>query len=487
VHLAPDTRLRTANDRPVARDGHFVLYWQIAARRTRYNFALDHALARAAALDRPLVVLEALRCDYRWASDRLHRFVLDGMHDNAAAYARAGIAYHGYVEPSRGAGRGLLAALAAQACLVVTDEFPCFFLPHMIAAAAKQLPVRLEVIDGNGLLPLSQSPREFPTAYAFRRFLQRELAPHLAVTPTAAPLQRLRRTPFALPRAIRQRWPARSLEALRDPQTLAALPIDHTVRASAIAGGSAAASEALDEFLEARLPHYGEGRNHPDDDRASGFSPYLHFGHLSAHEVLASIAAKEDWTPARLGRRSDGKKEGWWRMSAPAEAFLDELVTWRELGYGMCTHRPNDYDRYDSLPEWARASLAKHKRDRRRYTYSLAELSEGRTHDPLWNAAQRQLLEEGRLHNYLRMVWGKKILEWSATPEAALDAMIELNNRYALDGRNPNSYSGIFWTLGRYDRPWAPERPIFGVIRYMSSENTVKKLRVKEYLRRWNG
>ena len=170
-------------------------------------------------------------------------------------------------------------------------------------------------------------------------------------------------------------------------------------------------------------------------------------------------------------------------MSQPAEAFLDELVTWRELGYVFCFHRP-DYERFESLPDWARATLAEHASDPRPHVYSLDDLLHARTHDRIWNAAQTQLLREGTIHNYLRMLWGKKILEWSATPELALAHLIELNNRFALDGRNPNSYSGIFWTLGRFDRPW-PERKVFGTIRCMTSDSTARKLDLDSYLSRF--
>lgn len=168
-------------------------------------------------------------------------------------------------------------------------------------------------------------------------------------------------------------------------------------------------------------------------------------------------------------------------MSSNAEAFLDELITWREIGYNMCSKRAN-YESYDSLPDWAKASLKKHEKDARSNLYTLEELEFSKTHDEIWNAAQNQLREEGRIHNYLRMLWGKKILEWSPSPRDALKIMIHLNNKYALDGRNPNSYSGIFWVLGRYDRPWGPERPIYGSIRYMSSDNTRKKLDLEKYL-----
>ena len=171
-------------------------------------------------------------------------------------------------------------------------------------------------------------------------------------------------------------------------------------------------------------------------------------------------------------------------MGEAAESFLDELITWREVGYNMCALR-SDFDQYESLPEWARKTLDEHAGDPRPHVYDLQQLESAGTHDPLWNAAQWQLVTTGRMHNYLRMLWGKKILEWSPTPRAALQVMLELNNKYALDGRNPNSYSGIFWVLGRYDRAWGPERPVFGKIRFMSSENTARKLKVKRYIERF--
>jgi deoxyribodipyrimidine photo-lyase len=168
-------------------------------------------------------------------------------------------------------------------------------------------------------------------------------------------------------------------------------------------------------------------------------------------------------------------------MRPEAESFLDQLVTWRELGYNLCSHR-DDYDHYASLPDWAKHTLAVHASDERPYLYSLEQFEQAATHDPLWNAAQRELVREGGLQGYLRMLWGKKILHWSRTAELALHVMIELNNKYALDGRNPNSYSGIFWILGRYDRAWGPERPVFGKVRYMTSESARRKLELRRYL-----
>ena len=482
----PHQRLRHINNRPVRPDGEFVLYWMIAARRTRGNFALQHAASEAARLGRPLVILEALRCDSPYASDRLHRFVLDGMAANARALVSRPVIYHPYVEPSPGAGKGLLAALAERACLVVTDDFPAFFLPRMVAAAGRQLPVRLTAVDGNGLLPLRAADRAYPTAYAFRRFLQKELPSHLAEMPVEDPLARLPLLPpTPLPSTVTARWPAVDPLLLYGvPEFLAALPIDHGVPATATSGGQEEARDRLERFVSNKLSRYVEERNHPDLDAGSGLAPYLHFGHIGAHELFRAVADHEEWVPHDLAARGAGQREGWWGMAPAAEAFLDQLVTWRELGFNNALHRA-DFLELTSLPDWAQRTLAAHAVDPRRYCYSLEELRAAATHDPLWNAAQRQLLTDGTIHNYLRMLWGKKILEWSPTPEAALAVMLELNDRYALDGRDPNSGTGILWCLGRHDRPWGPIRPVFGSVRYMSSENTRRKVRVVEYLERY--
>lgn len=484
----PALRVTTVNDHPLRADGTHVLYWMIAARRTRHSFALQHAMNRAAALGRPLIVLEALRLGYGWASPRFHRFVIDGMRDQAARFADTPIAYHAYVEPSEGHGKGLLAALAKDAAVVVTDEFPCFFLPRMVAAAAERLPTRLEMIDGNGLLPLRAAEKTYTAASHFRRFLQRDLPRHIEAVPVDDPLARAHELPVAtIPPEVLTRWPAVPEAVLegKDHAFLTRLPLDHAVPPVAWSGGEVAARHTLDTFLRQKLVHYPEARNEPEQDVGSGLSPYLHFGHISPHEIVQRLFRRDGWTLERLAMRPTGSREGWWGLAPESEAFIDELVTWRELGYNYCFFRPDDYDRWKSLPEWARKTLERHAADRRGTTYDRAALEAGRTHDRLWNAAQRQLVIDGRIHNYLRMLWAKKVLEWSPTPREAMHTLIELNNRWAVDGRDPNSYSGIFWCFGRYDRPWPPERPIFGTVRYMSSDNTAKKLRVKGYIERW--
>ncbi len=482
----PDIRVRTIGSADVNQAGEFVLYWMTAFRRTQWNFSLQRSVRWARELKKPLVIFEALRCGYRWASDRIHQFVIQGMADNAKRLSRKPVHYYPYLEPEHGAGKGLLAALAERACVVVGDDFPCFFLPRMVSAASRQIPVRFELVDSNGLLPMRAADKVFSRAFDFRRFLQKHLQPHLDEFPEPDPLagsrlQRMER----LPRDITRRWPAAEVESLAEnPYRLADFPIDHDVAVAGDPGGAKAAQARLADFIKNKLPLYAERRNHPDEDVASGLSPYLHFGHISPHQVFTETMIRDGWSPKNISGKANGKSTGWWGASEEVESFLDELITWREVGYNMCWQR-DDYEQYDSLPAWAKKTLAEHLEDPRSHVYSLAQFEAAETHDELWNAAQRQLVREGRIHNYLRMLWGKKILEWTASPQDALAVMIELNNKYALDGRNPNSYSGIFWVLGRYDRAWGPERPIFGKIRYMSSENTARKVSVKNYLRRY--
>jgi deoxyribodipyrimidine photo-lyase len=465
-----------------------VLYWMTMARRTRSNFGLQRAVEIAAELQRPLVVLEALRCDYRWASHRLHRFILDGMAANAAALADRPLLYYPYVEEAPGAGRGLVAALSRDACLVVTDWYPAFFLPRMLDAAAAQVPVRFEAVDSNGIIPVAAHGRAFPTARGYRAFVQRVLKDHVTAVPESDPTSTLGsrlREPVLRPE-ITRRWPPAPAALLADHGAgLASLPIDHSVAPVSIRGGSEAGARVLRRFVERKLVRYGEDHNHPDLDGSSRLSPYLHFGHVAAHDVFGAIMTHERWTTRRLGRGAAGAREGWWGVSPSAEMFLDQLLVWRELAFNGCAWTPG-FIGYETLPGWARATLEEHLGDPRPHRYSLDTLDRAETHDDVWNAAQHELKSEGWFHGYLRMLWGKKILEWSNHPADALQVMEQLMNRYSLDGRDPVSYASFGWVLGRYDRPW-PERPVFGTVRYMTSDSARRKLKMKQYLQKYGG
>ena len=198
--------------------------------------------------------------------------------------------------------------------------------------------------------------------------------------------------------------------------------------------------------------------------------------------MFHDLAERENWSPQKLALKADGSRSGWWGVRANAEQFLDQFITWRELGYNFSSHRPSDYDSYATLPDWAQKTLAKHARDERAVIYTLKDFAAARTHDPLWNAAQMQMVNTGWMHNYVRMYWAKKILEWSPAPAEAHRRAVRLNDNYELDGRDPNGYAGIAWAIvGKFDRPWF-ERPIFGQIRYMSGASTGKKFDSKKYI-----
>jgi deoxyribodipyrimidine photo-lyase len=344
-------------------------------------------------------------------------------------------------------------------------------------------------VDGNGLLPLRDVEEASAYAHQFRRILQKRLPEALTEFPDENPLRSAR----ALPRLthelndsideLSKRWPKARVEE-KGGKALSTLAIDHSVTVAERRGGSRAAVKVLRRFLEQRLPRYIDDRNNLDDPATSELSPYLHWGFISVHQVFAELAESESWTPMSLASRPNGRREGWWGMSRFAESFLDELVTWRELSFNGSMYIPN-HDSYESLPQWAIDTLEVHSDDRRPGLYSLEQLENGDTADDLWNAAQWQLRIDGTIHNYMRMLWGKRIIEWTRHPREALDVMIELNNKWALDGRDPNSYSGIFWVLGRYDRPW-PERAVFGKVRTMTSASTARKLSVKGYIARYS-
>lgn len=481
----PSQRLRVGNTLAPNSAAQFVLYWMRSARRPLWNFALQHATQRALERHKPLLILETLACDDPFASVRHHHFALDGMADNNRHFEGRSVTYIPWVEKRPQQIQAGLRRLAENCCLLVTDAHPLLEKRRELARVAEVLPVALEAVDSNGILPLQAAQQPFSTAYAFRRFLQRQLPGHLLSMPLADPLAevslpRLTELPAALAEAA-----ATAGDLLYGSRPgLSQLPIDGQVKPVQSRGGYRAADELFQRFLGEGLPVYADQRNQPQQPATSQLSAHLRWGHIGSHQLVQQLLELGRWNPGRLAPDCRGQRSGWWGLDKNTEAFLDQLITWRELGYLFCQLR-DDYQQFEALPDWAQQTLERHADDPRPYLYSTAELVQARTHDPLWNAAQRQLLREGQMHNYLRMLWGKKILEWSPSPRQALETLIEINDRFALDGRDPNSYSGIGWCLGRFDRAWGPRRPIFGTIRYMSSTNTARKVNVRNYLKRY--
>jgi deoxyribodipyrimidine photo-lyase len=475
-----EARARRLNDARVAARGDYVLYWMQIYRRLERNHALDYALRCAEERGRPLVVYEGLRVDYPWASRRLHRFVLEGMQANASRAEELGLTYWPFVETEKGQGRGLLRRLCARAALVVTDDYPCFIVPLQAAALARKVEVPVVAVDSSSVVPLSLLGPPCSAAAHLRPRIHKAFAEawaHRAAArprPRAAGAKRVS-APFNL-------WKAKDLTAFVE-----SLPLDASVPpVPGTPGGTPAARARLRAFLKKRLRGYATERSEPrslEEGHASGLSPYFHFGHLSIEDVAeAVLATTGKWTPEELRVHNRGKREGFFGDDADVNAFLDEALTWRDLGFlWHRTRRADAASLETALPAWALGTLGAHADDRRPWLYTPDELENGWTHDRLWNAAQRELVATGTIHGYLRMLWGKKVLEWSASPAEAYRTLEHLNNKYALDGRDPNSYTGILWCFGLFDRPWAPERKVFGSVRYMSSENTARKFDLKPY------
>jgi len=473
-------RLRRLNDAKANTRGDYVLYWAQAARRLHRNHALDYALACGAEHGRPVVVYEGLRLDYPWASPRLHRFVLEGMRDNREEAARRGLAYWPFVETPRQKAAGLLDRLAARAVVVVTDDWPAFLVPGQTAALARRVRVPVFAVDTNSVVPLSLLGPPVSAAAHLRPRIHKAFAEAWAHRATADPEAGPGR-PYAIDPPF-DVWSG-EIDAF-----LEGLPLDAGVPpAPGVSGGPRAAGACLRSFLKRRLAGYAEDRSvpsAPDRGHASGLSPHLHFGHVSIEEVAeAVLSAQGRFSTDGLRIHNRGKREGFFSDDPDVNAFLDEALTWRDVGLHWHWHRGKDTESLEkALPDWALRTLGAHARDPRAFVYTAEEWEAGKTHDPLWNAAQRELVATGTIHNYLRMLWGKKVLEWTKSPQEAYRTLVHLNNKYALDGRDPNSYTGILWCFGLFDRPWAPERPVLGSVRYMSSENTARKFRLGPYL-----
>ncbi len=470
------------NDQAINEDRDYVLYWMQSARRLQYNYGLEWAVACANKLNKPLLIYEGLNMDYPWACDRFHIFIMQGMKENLKVAEEKGINFFSFVERGKNEGKGLLYKLAEKACMVVSDEYPVFIIRRHNERVGEKLNVPYVTIDSNGIIPLGITDKDPYSAYLFRKVMQKHFKEAYTNPPKKDPLADLENTEaIELPRDLKNQYP--SADDLFDdiPGAVSKMDIDHEVGAIDLDGTRQAALGKLGHFIQYGLFDYDEKRNDPDEKKTSGLSPWLHFGKISEYEIVKAVLSHqpEGWDLDQL-TPNGGKNTGFFNGDDNIQSFLDEVITWREVGFHFAHHR-DDFDQFDSLPDWALKTMEKHKDDPREHVYTLEELEQSRTHDEIWNAAQTQLREEGIIHNYLRMLWGKKVIEWTPDHRTALDYLIELNNKYAIDGRDPNSYSGIFWCFGRFDRAWQ-EREIFGKLRYMTSESTRKKVKLKNYL-----
>ena len=458
-----DLRIHTSGPaRPVT--GEFVLYWMQTTLRSHDNFALNFAVERANELGLPVLVYHGLRPDYPWASDRIHAFILESVADLQEGFEARGIAYVFWLGRKDGRtegrkGKSPLVSLARRAAMVVTDYFPTFIVPRQTRRLREILGPdgpAVVAVDSCTIVPMASLDRDFSTARAIRPRLLEALPHHLFPVGDVAPRIRRRiEVPFD---------PLPLIRPSAIPSLVATLPIDHTVSPSpVIRGGMKAARTRLDRFLREGLSDYADGRNDPNRDVTSGMSPYLHFGNISIQEVL--LRAREAGPAVQY------------------EKFQDEALTWRELAYNF-VHRNTRHRTIAAIPAWARRELDDHLDDPRPAVYSLRQLERGETHDDLWNAAQRSYVREGTMHNYMRMLWGKSVLQWTRSCRDALRILEHLNNKYSLDGRDPNTYGGILWIFGKFDRPFY-RRPVFGTVRYMSLKAARAKFDAGAYIRRF--
>jgi deoxyribodipyrimidine photo-lyase len=418
------------------------------AQRGVDNSALDTAVEAANALGKPAVVFFAPIPFYPHANLRHYRFLAEGIPDIAESLHERNI---GFVL-RRFPGHSLVKFCEeVRPALVVGDENPMREPESWRQAATKKLKLPLWTVDADVIVPSGLLQKAQYMAHIIRPRLQAQLGRFMV-----APRNTKARVAWKMPKQLAQ------LES--DFDITQDWPLDRSVSAvSTFRGGTKEGLRLLQEFIQHGLNGYTSKRNKPELDGTSRLSPYLHFGHIGPLAVALAVQAAAD-VP-----------------KADKDAFLDQLITWRELAVNLVRFNSN-YDNFECGEAWAHRTLAQHAKDDRPVLYSELQLEQAETHDPLWNAAQMQMVNRGWMHNYMRMYWAKKILEWSPSPAQAYQTAVFLNDKYLLDGRDPNGYAGIAWSIvGKFDRPWF-DRPIFGQIRYMSARSTGKKFDRKNYI-----
>jgi deoxyribodipyrimidine photo-lyase len=444
------TRIRLLNDAEIAK-GKYVLYWMQQSQRADYNHALEYAAQQANRLGQGVVVAFGLMDDYPEANLRHYRFMLEGLKETRNALARRGI----NMVVQKGAPAKVALNLGRNASLIVCD---CGYLRHQKAwreQAGRQADCRVVQVESDVIVPLRVvSNKAEYAARTIRPKIHKHLKDYLAdFKPTSVKKSSLNLSIDGID--------LKNIDAV-----LQKMKLDRGVPpvTGIFKGGSSQARQVFKSFLHRRLARYVDNRNQPQTDDISHMSPYLHFGQISPLYLALQIQQTDS------------------RLKAAKESFLEELIVRRELAMNFVNFT-SEYDSYKCLPNWARLTLAEHAKDPREYVYTRQQLEDAQTHDEYWNAAMREMKYTGFMHNYMRMYWGKKILEWSKTPEHAFRTALAINNKYFLDGRDANSYTGVAWVFGVHDRAWF-ERPIFGKIRYMAASGLERKCDIRGYVQK---
>lgn len=439
-------RIKLLNKKRV-RSGSYILYWMQASLRTEYNHALEYAILKANELHRPLIVFFGITDHFPEANERHYAFMLEGLCEVKRSLKKREIQMVIlHQSPDQGVIR-----LAKRASLVVVDRGYLRIQRQWRKTVADRIDCPLIQVESDVIVPVDEaSTREEYSAATLRPKIHRKLDQFLV------PLKSI--DPIVKPIDLEvDSFPIEPIE-----QSLSKLRIDRSVKpVSTFRGGTEEAYQHLEIFLEEKLDRYPELRNDPTLDYLSHMSPYLHFGQISPLEIALKV--KQTKSPG-------------------IEAFLEELIVRRELSMNFVFYNKH-YDTFQAIPEWARHSLRTHRQDRRPYLYTLEQLERAETHDLYWNAAQKEMVITGKMHGYMRMYWGKKILEWGKRPEEAFRIALYLNNKYELDGRDPNGFTGVAWCFGKHDRPWG-ERPVFGNVRYMNDKGLKRKFNADQYVKR---
>ena len=446
--LAPDPRLRVLRPGPPDPEGQCVLYWMQRAQRGLDNPALDHAIELGNALKLPVLAVHGLTADYLGAERRHYRFLVDGLPETRDAMKARGVPLIVRV----GVPHRMVAAVAAEshAAIVVVDENVARIGQEWRASLAAELKVPFHAVDADVIVPSSLFPKEEYAARTIRIKIHKVWD------------QYLKRLGNPKARVAWGKKPIPEGDAIDPDGLLVKLRIGGLPELKEYPGGTAEALRRLKRFVKDRLPRYATERNEPIPYMTSELSAHLHFGQIGPHTIALAVMG------------SDAPQED-------KDAYLEELIVRRELAVNFVARNPH-YDKLAGCPAWALKSLAKHADDARPVIYTAKQMEAAETGDPLWNAAQKEMLLTGRMHNYLRMYWGKKILQWSPDAEAAFEVCRAMNDRYFMCGRNPNGWAGVAWAIGgKHDRPWG-EREIFGMVRYMSYESTRKKFDSDGYI-----
>jgi deoxyribodipyrimidine photo-lyase len=439
-------RIKELNKKPITKN-KYILYWMQQAQRSDYNHALEYAVAWANKLNKPLIVCFGITDDYPEANERHYYFMLEGLKETKRSLAIRGI----NMVIQYGSPEIVTLKLARNACLVVADRGYLRIQRNWRQHVARNASCRVVQVETDVVVPIETvTNKEEYAAATIRKKIQKQLLTFL--------------TPVRKTGIKKQSLHLRFKEFAIDDidTTLHQLKIDRSVpKVDKYHGGTIAAKRLLHNFIKTKLKYFSDDRNDPSKEILSSMSPYLHFGQISPLYIALQVNAS----------RSKSKN-----------AYLEELIVRRELSMNYVFYNPY-YDSYKALPEWACKTLHEHKKDRRLQTYTRQQLENAETHDRYWNAAQKEMMLHGKMHGYMRMYWGKKIIEWIKDPEQAFRIALRMNNKYELDGRDPNGYAGVAWCFGKHDRPW-PERKIFGKIRYMNADGLKRKFRIQDYVSR---